>query len=55
MNLFLCCFILHYSIVLLLYYSTALYEALRTYINLCHTNTILVDESRKYITGERLQ
>ena len=37
------CFILRYGIVLLLRYCTALCQALRTYIDLCHTNTILTD------------
>ena len=35
------CFILHSSIVL--YYSIALCEVLRTYVDLRHTNTILTD------------
>ena len=34
---------LHYSVVLLLYYSTVLCEALRIYMDLCHTDSILID------------
>ena len=32
----------HYSIALLLHYNIALHEVLRTYMDLPHTNTILV-------------
>ena len=35
--------ILHNSIVLLLYYSIALCGALRTYMDLRHTNTVLTN------------
>ena len=39
------CFILHYSIVVLvlLYYSVVFSEALRMYMDMRHTNTILTD------------
>ena len=37
------CFILHYSIVSLLYYRIALCETLGTFMDLRHANTILMD------------